>query len=67
MTRYRIRPCEGNRRAWCLLRLRPDGTESDSFGSYTTALSLDALLKYARHLTPKPGDMVELIPMEAGK
>jgi hypothetical protein len=60
---YRIRPCEGNRKAWCLIRLREDGSEIDSFGGYTTALSLDNLLKYAGHLTPKRGDWVEFIPI----
>lgn len=57
---YRIRRCEGNRGAWCLILLREDGTEIDSNGGYTTALSLDGLLKNAGHLMPKPGDRVEL-------
>lgn len=63
MSRYRIRPCEGNTQAWCLIALRDDGSEVDSYGGYTTAMSLDALLRHARHLTPMPGDSVELIPM----
>lgn len=62
MTRYRIGRCNGNRAAWLLCRLRDDGSESHSFGSYTTALSLDALLQRAGHLTPQPGDVVELVP-----
>lgn len=60
--RYRIRRCNGNRDAWCLLAIRPDGTESEAHGSYTTALSLDALLANAGHLQPKEGDKVEFIP-----
>ena len=60
--RYRIRRCEGNRDAWCLIALRDDGTEIDSFGGWTAGYSLDSLLKYARHLQPQPGDLVELVP-----
>lgn len=59
---YRIRRCEGNTSAWCLIALRDDGTEIDSYGGYTTAMTLDSLLKYAGHLTPKLGDRVELVP-----
>lgn len=59
----RIRRCEGNRTAWCLIRLRPDGSEVDSNGGYTTALSLDGLLNGAGHLAPKPGEVVEFIPI----
>lgn len=59
---YRIRHCEGNKAAWCLVRLRPDGSEIDSYGGFTTAMSLDSLLAHAGHLTPKPGDDVEFIP-----
>ena len=33
-----------------------------AIGGYTTAMSIDALLKYAGHLTPKQGDRVEFIP-----
>ncbi len=62
MTRYRIRHCDGNKDAWLLTVLRADGTESESYGSYTTSMSLDALLANARHLTPGPGDTVEFIP-----
>ena len=60
--RYRIRHCEGNREAWCLHALRDDGSEITSYGGWTTAYSLDSLLKYAGHLTPQSGDLVELIP-----
>ena len=63
MSAYRIRPCEGNKAAWCLIALRADGTEIDSFGGYTTSYSLDLLLKHAKHLTPKPGDRVDFVPM----
>jgi hypothetical protein len=60
--RFRIRHCVGNEAAWALILLRPDGTESDSYGSYTTSFSLDALLKNAGHLTPASYEHVELIP-----
>ncbi|MCV9960754.1 hypothetical protein OIU34_02480 [Pararhizobium sp. BT-229] len=60
MKRYRIRRCTGNRDAWCLIRLRDDGTESNAYGSYSTAMSLDTLLSRAGHLTPRKGDSVEL-------
>ena len=60
--RYRIRHCEGNQEAWLLIALRDDGSERDSFGSYTTSYSIDVLLKHAGHLTPQPGDHVELVP-----
>lgn len=58
---FRIRRCNGNRAAWILMRLNDKGQESDIFGSYTTALSLDSLLKYAGHLTPQAGDHVEVV------
>jgi hypothetical protein len=60
--RYRIRHCEGAKDAWCLIALRDDGTEIDSYGGYTTSYSLDLLLKHAGHLKPMPGDRVELVP-----
>jgi hypothetical protein len=53
MTRkLRIRRCNGNRDAWCLVTIQQNGEEADSFGSYTTAMSIDGLLKShdARHL-----------------
>lgn len=57
----RIRRCEGNKAAWCLVALREDGTEIDSFGGYTTAMSLDALLAHAGHLKPQHRQTVELV------
>jgi hypothetical protein len=60
--RYRIRHCHGHKAAWCLVALRDDGTECDSYGSYQTAMSLDSLLAHAGHLAPKPGDVVEFVP-----
>lgn len=62
MAQYRIRRCEGNRDAWMIAALRPDGTEIDSYGGWTTSYSVDALLKNSGHLTPKSGDKVELVP-----
>lgn len=59
---FRIRRCNGNKAAWCLIQLRPDGTEIDSYGGYTTSMSLDSLLARAAHLTPAAGDRVELVP-----
>lgn len=59
--RLRIHHCEGNRNAWLLARIRRDGSDSDSFGSYTTALSLDSLLWHAGNLAPKPGEIIEFI------
>lgn len=43
MSKYRIRHCEGNKAAWCLIALDDDGTEIDSYGGYTTSYSLDSL------------------------
>ncbi|MEJ0068297.1 MAG: hypothetical protein WDO24_05720 [Pseudomonadota bacterium] len=60
--RYRIRRCNGNKRTWLICRLRADGTELESYGGFTTAYSVDQLLEHAGHLTPKPGDQVELVP-----
>ena len=56
---HRIRRCNGNRDAWCLIRLRADGTEIDSHGGYTTSSTLDLLFRCAGHLLPGPGDLVE--------
>lgn len=63
MTRYthRIRRCKGNREAWCLVALRDDGTEIDSYGGYTTSRSLDALLRHSGGLLPSPGDVVQIV------
>lgn len=58
---YRIRHCDGNKAAWLLVRLNPDGTEPDYFGAYTTGISLDSLMKHAGHLTPQAGEIVEFI------
>jgi hypothetical protein len=55
---FRIRRCKGNPNAWLLCRLRPDGSESDSFGSYTTALTLDMLIAKA---DLPPGTHVETV------
>ena len=64
---HRSRHCEGNRSAWCLVALRDDGTEIDSFGGYTTALSLDALLKHAKGLLPGPDDVVQIVYYDLDK
>lgn len=64
MKHYRIRPCNGNRQAWLLVRIDKNGKESQSFGSYTTAMSLDHLLAHAKHLTPQPGDRIDFITRE---
>ena len=58
---YRIRHCEGNTAAWCLILLGPDGQEIDSHGGYTTSTCLDHLLKHAGHLKPFPGDSIDLV------
>lgn len=62
MSRYthRIRRCHGNREAWCLVALRDDGTELDSYGGSVTALSLDNLLRRAGGLLPSPADTVQI-------
>lgn len=57
---HRIRRCDGNKRAWCLVALRDDGTESESYGGYTTALSIDSLLQHAKGLLPDPTDVVQI-------
>lgn len=44
---HRIRRCSGNKSAWLLVALDCAGRELDSYGSHTTALSLDALLAKA--------------------
>ena len=58
---HRIRRCNGNRAAWCLIALRDDGSEIESFGGYTTALSIDDLLKHSRGLLPGPDDVVQIV------
>ena len=56
----RIRRCTGNREAWLLAALNPDGSESQAYCSYVTAHSLDALIERGRHLIA-PGAKIELI------
>ncbi len=58
---HRIRRCEGNPYAWCLVALRDDGTEITSNGGYTTAMSIDSLLQHARGLLPTADDVVHII------
>ena len=58
---HRIRRCNGNRNAWCLVALRDDGSELDSYGGYTTAMTIDALLRHAGGLLPGQGDLVEIV------
>jgi len=54
--KLRIRRCNGNKAAWLLVAIRADGSESDSFGSYATSMSVDGLLRSpdARHLLTSP-------------
>lgn len=59
--KLRIRRCNGNQNAWCLVALRPDGSEIESFGAYVTSYSLDMLVRHAAHLTPERGEKVELV------
>lgn len=58
---HRIRRCEGNKQAWCLIALRSDGTEIDSFGGYTTAMSIDDLLRRSGGLLPADDDVVQIV------
>lgn len=58
---HRIRRCHGNREAWCLVALRDDGTEMESYGGYTTSTSLDGLLQHALGLLPGPDDVIQII------
>jgi len=58
---HRIRRCDGNRDAWLLVALDDAGNEMQSHGSYTTALSIDALLRHSKGLLPQPGDVVEIV------
>lgn len=58
---HRIRRCRGNRRAWCLVALRDDGTEIDMPGCYVTSLTIDHLLQYAGGLLPSPDDVVQIV------
>lgn len=58
---HRIRRCDGNRDAWLLVALDDDGNESQAFGSYKTAMSIDDLLRHSGGLLPMPGDVVEIV------
>ena len=55
---HRIRRCTGNRKAWLLTTLRDDGAESDYF---TTALTIDDLLRHSKGLLPTSDDVVQII------
>lgn len=58
---HRIRRCNGDRNAWLLVKLRPDGSEIDSYGGYETAMSIDDLLKRSGGLLPSPDDVVQIV------
>lgn len=58
---HRIRRCEGNKAAWCLVALRDDGSELTSYGGFTTAMSIDALLQHSKGLLPAPDDVVQIV------
>lgn len=58
---HRIRRCEGNKAAWCLVALRDDGSELTSYGGFTTSFSIDALLQHSRGLLPTADDVVQII------
>lgn len=58
---HRIRHCAGNRKAWCLVALRDDGSEITSYGGCTTAHSIDDLLKYSGGLLPSAEDVVQIV------
>ena len=58
---HRIRRCNGNREAWLLVVLRDDGSELESFGSYTTGMSIDSLLREQAGRLFLPGDTIELV------
>lgn len=57
---HRIRRRKGDKKAWCLIVLNDKGEERDSFGSYLTAMSIDALLKCSGGLLPTPDDVVQI-------
>lgn len=63
MPRYthRIRRCSGNTDAWLLICLDDDGNERNSFGSYTTAMSIDTLLRHSGGLLPTSEDVVQIL------
>lgn len=57
---HRIRRCGGNKQAWCLVALRDDGSELTSYGGFTTAMSIDSLLRGSRGLLPTADDVVQI-------
>lgn len=63
MTAYthRIRRCEGNKQAWCLVALRDDGSELTSYGGFCTAMTIDDLLRSSRGLLPSTDDVVQIV------
>lgn len=61
MYTHRIRRCEGNKNAWCLVALRDDGSELRSYGGFTTAMTIDDLLRYSRGLLPSADDVVQIV------
>lgn len=58
---HRIRRCVGNKQAWLLVALRDDGTEMLTHGAFTTAMTLDGLLRHAKGLLPDAEDCIQLI------
>jgi len=45
--KFRIRRCNGNRKAWILLQICEDGTECKVSGTYWTSMDLDGLFSRA--------------------
>lgn len=64
---HRIRRCDGNKDAWCLVALRDDGTEMESYGGYTTAMTIDDLLRRAGGLLPSDDDVVQIVYYESDR
>jgi hypothetical protein len=58
---HRIRRCNGNRDAWMLVALDDKGAEMQGRGYWTTAMSIDTLLRDCGGLLPQPGDVVEIV------
>lgn len=54
--RHRIRHCDGNKAAWMLIGLRPDGTEIDVAHCVKTSMSVATLIERLQ-----PGCVVELV------
>lgn len=42
--KYRIRKCRGDKRAWCLVSLRDDGTEIEAYYSGTTSHTVELVI-----------------------